>query len=203
MMTDHATRDDELVEQCLRGDRASLDALVRRHARPVYRLAYRMVGNAQEAEDCAQEVFVRVWRNLRRFDTRKQFQPWVFQITRNAAIDVLRKRRAAPVEAFSSTPDDASPIERLPDPAPLPSELLQRADTARVVRIALERLTSNYRLVLVLHYRKQLTFREIAETLGESLNTVKSRHRRALLLLQRMLVEAPDGAVFRMEEKAM
>lgn len=186
--------DAELVATYRRGDRAAFDALVRRHLRPIYRFVFRLVGNAHDAEDLSQEVFVRAWKGIARFDEKRSFTAWLFQIARNAAVDLLRKRSTMPV----ATPEETDhAFERLRDPGPLPLELIAQSDSARALSIAIEQLPSASRIVLVLRYRKQLTFREIAAYLQEPLHTVKSRHHRALATL-RLLVQTKDGAVLPM-----
>jgi len=171
--------DERLVGDYLKGDEKSLEILIKRYLGPIYGFVFRFVGNREDAEDITQEVFVRAWRNLKRFNLQKSFKTWIFSIAKNTAIDFLRKRR---VQVFSETE-----IETLADPTPLPQELLEKAEAAKLLESALNKLGLKYRMVLYLYYNDHFNFREIAEILGEPLNTIKSRHRRALLMLRKLL----------------
>jgi len=151
----------------------------------------------QDAEDVTQEVFVKVWRNLKKFDQQKSFKTWIFSIAKNASLDYLKKKKAIPFSEFSARGGSAFGgenvagenmlAETLADPAPLPQELLERAGIAQVLNKTMEKLSPKYRMVLFLRYNDHFTFREIAETLGESINTVKSRNRRALIKIRKLL----------------
>jgi RNA polymerase sigma-70 factor (ECF subfamily) len=216
--------DKQLIADYLKGDRASLEILIKRYLKPVYGFIFRYVGNAPEAEDITQEVFVRVWRNIKKFDpdfamaqnrgssisskgnwdeqkslaqyrnevSGSGFKTWIFSIAKNASIDSLKKKKAIPFSKFTNEEGDNVLADTLVDPAPLPNELLERADAANLLASALEKLSPNYRAGLSLYYREQLNFREIAEVLDEPIDTVKSRHRRALIVLRKILVDRAE-----------
>ena len=171
--------DEQLVGDYLKGDDKSLEVLIKRYLGPIYGFVFRFVRNREDAEEIAQEVFVKVWRNLKKFNQSKSFKTWIFSIAKNTAVDFLRKRR---VQVFSETE-----IETVADPMPLPQELLEKAETAKLLESALNKLERKYRMVLLLYYNDHFNFREIAEILDEPLNTIKSRHRRALLMLRKLL----------------
>ena len=90
-------KEEQLVRDYLKGDENSLEILIGQYLKPIYSFIYRYVGNASEAEDITQEVFVRVWKNLKKFDQNKKFKTWIFGIAKNASIDWLRKK----ISAFS------------------------------------------------------------------------------------------------------
>lgn len=182
------TSDGQLVEQYLKGDEASLAILVKRYLAPIYGFVFRYVGAAPDAEDIAQEVFLRAWRNIKKFDRKKSFKTWIFAIAKNAAIDFLKKKKDVPFREFENEEGDNFLAETIEDPAPLPDEIFERGNLAQILNSALEAVSPKYRAVLILHYNDYFTFREIAEVLGESLNTVKSRHRRALVELRKFLI---------------
>ncbi len=191
--------DTELVTKYLKGDGASLEFLIKRYLKPIYSFVYKYVGNAQDVEDITQEVFVKMWRNLKRpilglssgFNPDKgSFKTWIFQIAKNTAIDFLKKKKAIPFSAFENEGGENMLAETLVDLAPLPQELLEKAGMAQMLNSVMEKLSPKYRVVFSLRYNDHLTFREIAESLGGSLNTVKSRHRRALILLKNLLSES-------------
>jgi RNA polymerase sigma-70 factor (ECF subfamily) len=168
--------DAELVMRYRSGERAALDALIRRHLTRVYRFAFRYVRNEHDAEDIAQETFVRMWRHLDQYDPSYQFSTWLLQIAKHAAIDAFRKRaRTIPtvdIESLAASGDLIADV---------------RTGDARPLTVALEHLPTNDRLVLILRYQRELTFREIGAALGVPLHTAKSRHRRALVRLRAAL----------------
>jgi RNA polymerase sigma-70 factor, ECF subfamily len=164
------TKDEQLVDGYLKGDAQALEVLIWRYLKPVYNFSYRRVGNVQEAEDVTQEVFVKVWRNLKKFDRNKSFRAWIFSIAKNTVIDFLRKKKTVSLSEIDA--------ETLAAPVSL-------AD--KIESSVLRKLSPVYRAVLSLYCNGHLNFREIAETTGESINTVKSRHRRALLRLKKLL----------------
>jgi len=181
--------DQQLIANYLAGDEQSLELLIRQYLKPIYSFVSRYVGNGQEAEDITQEVFVRVWRNLKKFDQTKSFKTWIFSIAKNASLDFLKKKRAIPFSEFDLEDGGNLITDTLVDPAPLPLALLERADMAKMLNIAMEKLSPQYRMVLFLRYNDHFNFREIAESLGESLNTITSRHRRALIVLRSLIQE--------------
>ncbi len=171
--------DQQLITDCLRGDDKSLEFLIKRYLKPIYSFVCRYTGNSQDAEDIAQEVFIKVWRNLKKFDQQKSFKTWIFSIAKNTSIDWLRKKKKG----------ENLLTETLADPAPLPNEIVEQVGIAETLNTAMSQLTSKCRMVLFLRYNDHFTFREIAETLREPLNTIRSRHRRALIQLKKILSE--------------
>lgn len=163
--------DEQLVADYLSGDEKSLEVLIKSYLRPIYSFVYRYIGNVQEAEDITQEVFVKVWRNLKKFNPDKKFKTWIFSIAKNASIDFLRKKKTI---LFSE-------MEPFVDPRPLQNEFLLTS--------IIDKLSPKYRMVLFLRYNDHFTFREIAETLGESIDTIKTRHRRGMAILRKLLAE--------------
>lgn len=184
--------DQELVAKYLNGDAESLEILIRQYMPAVYRFVYRYVGNAEDAEDITQEAFVKAWRNLKRFDRTKSFKTWIFAIAKNTGIDFLKKKKAVPFSVFSARgggneAGDTAFAETLVDSLPLPDEMLAKRDARYAFACAMEKLSPKYKTVLFLRSMRELTFREIAESLGEPLHTVKSRYRRGLVLLKNIL----------------
>jgi RNA polymerase sigma-70 factor (ECF subfamily) len=173
--------DEKLVEAYLKGDKRALEILIKRYLKAIYNFAYRYVGK-EEAEDVTQEVFLKMWRNLKKFKKEKNFKSWLWTIARNACFDFLRKKRRSQVwylEDLSSLPDSRS----------LPYEALEKEGLKEKLEEAIKSLPFKMRQILNLYYKEGLNFREIAETLNESLNTIKSRHRRALKEIKKLLSE--------------
>ncbi len=189
--------DEQLIFSYLDSDEKSLELLIREYLKPIYSFAYRYIGNAQDAEDITQEVFVKVWRNLKKFDQSKIFKTWIFSIAKNTAIDFLKKKRVIPFSEFETEDGENMLTDTLADPSPLPQELLERADMAQLLNSAMEKLSPKYRMVLFLRYNDHFNFREIAEALGEPLHTIASRHRRALVMLKKLLPEEHNAQKYR------
>lgn len=181
--------DEQLIANYLKGDEKSLEILIRHYLKPIYNFVFRYIGNQPEAEDITQEVFVKVWKNLRKFNRNKSFKTWIFHIAKNTTIDFLRKKKTIPFSEFENEEGENALTKTLVDYRPLPNELLERADITKTLNVAINKLSAPYRMVLFLRYNDHFNFREIAEILDESINTVKSRHRRGLVLLKKLLSE--------------
>lgn len=181
--------DEKLIADYLAGDEQSLELLIKQYLKPIYSFVSRYVGNGQEAEDITQEVFVRVWRNLKKFDQNQSFKTWIFSIAKNASLDFLKKKKAIPFSEFDTEEGGNRITDTLADPAPLPLELLEKAGMAKMLNMAMEKLSPQYRMVLFLRYNDHFNFREISESLGEPLHTITSRHLRALIKLKEILTE--------------
>lgn len=181
--------DGQLIEDYLNGDEKSFEILVRRWLGPVYGFVYKYVGGVQDAEDVTQEIFAKVWKNLRNFDRKKEFKPWLFGISKNAALDFLKKKKTVPFSEFEDEEGNNFLIESLADDSLSPFELSERAELSGKISEILKKLSPKYAAVLSLYYRGGMNFREIAQSLGEPLNTVKSRHGRALTVLKKFLAD--------------
>ncbi|HEX7651695.1 MAG TPA: sigma-70 family RNA polymerase sigma factor [Candidatus Paceibacterota bacterium] len=185
--------DAELVAAAKDGDEAAIESLVKKYLPQVLRLAARLAGQTELAEDIAQEAFVKAWRNLNTYDAAKPFAPWMLAITRNAALDLLRKRRAVPFSALSpeNGEDGMDFADTLASEEPLPEEVLARAESDQTVAAALLRLPERDRTVLTLRYENALSFEDIGAVMKAPMNTVKSWHRRAQARLRALLLS--DG----------
>ena len=180
--------DEALAAAFAGGDTAAFERLVQRHSRGVYNFVYRMVGNPADAEDIAQDVFVQVFRSLPKARTDLPFRPWLYVVARNKCLDFLKRKRPL-LFADTAAPDDDGddPAARVPDPEPLPDELVERADLQRVLQEAIEALPPKYRQVVALRYGAELGFAEIGEALALPENTVKTHFHRAKALLRARL----------------
>lgn len=181
--------DEQLVEKYLKGEKQALEILVARYLKPIYGLAYNYVGNAADAEDVTQETFVKIWKNIRKFDRKKKFKPWIFEIAKNTAIDLTRKKKTIPFSRFENEAGENVLTETLQDKAPLPLALCEQKDIANQLFLAIQKLSLKYREVISLRLSKEMTFEEIAIFMGISVNTIKSRYRRGLLELKELLAD--------------
>ncbi len=191
--------DQELIDKYLKGDEKSLEILIQRHLKSIYNFAHRYTGDIQEAEDITQDVFVKAWRNLKKpvfgfsrgFDPKKgNFKAWLFSIAKNACLDFLKKKRAIPLSDFENKKGENLIAETFADPVLLPEEIIAKKELTYAFADAAAKLPLKYQKILFLRHNDDFTFRQIAEFLNEPLNTIKSRYRRALLFLRKLLFEA-------------
>ena len=176
-----------LISRARDGDREAFGALVEQYRDNVYRLAYRMCGNAYDADEAAQEAFVAAWRALPNFRGDAKFSTWLYRLTTNAAIDVMRR------EKRHQTVGDGEMME-LADDADSPQETVERTEQQEAVQNALATLSEEYREVLLLRYMEELDYAEIAEVLQLPSGTVKSRINRAKAALKTALLKS--GNIF-------
>ncbi len=174
-MRDYAAPHHEelaLIERAVNGDERAFAELVTRYQSAVYNLAYRMLGDAGEAEDAAQEVFLRVYRRLATYDAEHRFSTWVLSIASHYCIDLLRRKRPwlVPLENISNW-------MRTHTRGPEALALLSEQQDA--VRALLARLPEHYRLVLLLRYWHDLGYQEIADIVDLPVSTIKARLHRA------------------------
>ena len=178
--------DEDLILQWRHGDHTAGEQVVCSYSKRIYGFVRAMVGGHADAQDVTQEVFVKIWRHLRRFDHRKSAKAWIFKIARTTALDALKKKKTVPFSDLENE-DGESVVDAIIDPAPLPSEWFDDKEKIRRVTSMVELLPLRYRVVLQLRYGDDLTFREIAEVLGEPLDTVKSRHLRGVAQIKKLL----------------
>ena len=171
--------DVQLVQEILLDTQGSFEQLVARYTKPIYNFIFRLIGNIQTAEDLVQETFIKVWKNLAKYDQKQVFRAWIFTIARNTATDYMRKKKSIPFSVLSK--DDEYVFEdSLADENPLPEDLLAELENTELFEKLLAELSVDYQMVLLLHYQEGLTFEEIGTILDTSPNTVKSWHHRAL-----------------------
>ncbi|GIV59498.1 sigma-70 family RNA polymerase sigma factor [Rhodocaloribacter litoris] len=183
--------DEQLVEAYLeRGDQHAFRALVERHQERVYSYLRGMVRDPDVADDLFQETFLRVIAALQNrrgsYTQQGRWLGWVMRIARNAALDHLRSRKKWQ-DVAPGGEDGASFWERLPDEAPVADELLHRREQGDFLAACIDRLPPEQREVLLLRHHAELTFREIAELTGCSINTALGRMRYALLNLRKIM----------------
>jgi len=172
--------DEELVRRYVAGDRAAFSALVSRHERRVYNLAYRMLGREEDARDATQDAFLTALRKLSSFRAEAAFTTWMHRVTVNACYDILRKRKREPVLGEPEEEDRNRVGPASPDHA-------ESAATAIDVQRALALVPQEFRAVLILHDIQDLPYEEIAEIVGIPIGTVKSRLHRGRVALGKLL----------------
>lgn len=172
--------DLDLVRRALDGSQDAYRDLLLRYQRPVLSLIRRMVRNNSQAEDLAQEVFLKAFRALESFDQRRKFSSWLFKIAHNASIDQLRRRQLDTVPLETRDRDQPDLVAVLADPGvETPSSRVERRDLALAIEGAMASLKPPYREVVILRYQEGLAYEEIAEVTDLPLGTVKTHLFRA------------------------
>jgi RNA polymerase sigma-70 factor, ECF subfamily len=161
------TSDETLVGLVAQGDKDAMRVLFARHNVRVFRFLLRMVGNEATAEDLLNEVFLDVWRNAGRFEARSQVSTWMLAIARYKALASLRRR------SFDELDDDAD--EMLEDPADDPETVMQKTDRSALLQDCLKQLSTSHRQVIDLVYYHEQSIDEVAEIIGVTQSTVKTR----------------------------
>lgn len=170
--------DREAVLACQRGEREAFDRLVERYQREVYRLCYRYVNNHHDANDLAQEVFLRAYKAIGKFRGDSSFSTWLYRIAVNACLNFRAARRAQTEELSEALPDSSAPF----------AERVEREEQSRRVREAVSRLPEKQRATLILKVYHDLTHEEVARILGSSVGTVKANLFHALGNLRKLLI---------------
>ena len=191
----HGPQDEAaLVAEAIEGSELAFRTLVERYQRPVFSLVLRMVRDHGVAEDVTQEVFVKAWMALSRYDPRRRFASWLFKIASNAAIDQLRRKKLPTTPIETSDADQSSILDRIEDErSESPDTLVKRRELSAALEAAVAALRPEYRLVVLLRFREELPYRDIAEATGMPLGTVKTNLRRARREIEERLRK--DGVV--------
>jgi RNA polymerase sigma-70 factor, ECF subfamily len=182
----------QIVRRCMDGDSGAWAELVRSHHRRVYGLCYRFTGNAADAEDLTQDVFLKIYSNLSSFDVaRGSLQVWITTMTRNLLVDNFRRTRNQRAtdsldQGWDGT-DELRPVDRLTAQGPSPHEMAAKKELARMVQGALARVSPELREAVILRDLQDMDYKEIAQVLGIPEGTVKSRISRGRAELARLL----------------
>ncbi len=167
----------ELVAGLAAGNEAAFAKAVEAHYALVYRIAWRMLGGPGEAEDVAQEAFLRLWRNAGNLRAARSLRPWLARVASNLAIDRLRRRR----------PDTTAELPDVADPSDGPERQVERQAASRIVDAAIASLPERQRTAIVLTYYEELPNADVAEALGVSIEAVESLLARARRKLKECL----------------
>ena len=175
----------EVVAAAQQGDDAAFARIVEHYQRAVFALAWRMTHDAAAAEDFAQEVFLRLWRKLHKFDLSKPLRPWLMRLARNTCINLLKKKQLPTVPIHRG--EDEGDWREPADEAPLADEVAEQAEMLERLEEAIAELPEDYRVVVTLRHVEGMSYAEVAETLECPLGTVKVRLFRARERLGRLL----------------
>ncbi|MBI5713381.1 MAG: sigma-70 family RNA polymerase sigma factor, partial [Chloroflexi bacterium] len=182
--------ESELVTRAQAGDAQAFTQLVELYQTPIYNLCYRMLGEAREAEDAAQETFLRAYAQLYRYQLGRSFKTWLFAIASHHCIDHLRKRRLL----WLSLDEPLEPHPALNEPTPGPEDSSLRREQTQLVETMLKKLSPEDRSAVILRYWNDLSYEEIADATNSSVSAVKSRLHRARASLATLLKNESRGA---------
>lgn len=188
-------RDETLAFEAQQGNMQAFAVLVDRHKGRVYRTLFQVVGDDQDAQDLAQEVFLKVYRNLSGYRGDAAFTTWLHRLTLNLAFDWLRARKRRPLQVPLSPPGDQEdrPVLELASPEEGPEETALREDRRRQLREAISELPPDYREVVILHHIHHLSYQQIADRIGAPVRTIETRLYRARNMLKKVLTDGEGG----------
>ncbi|HYL39531.1 MAG TPA: sigma-70 family RNA polymerase sigma factor [Bryobacteraceae bacterium] len=175
------------VERAQSGDSDAFRLLVEQHSRAIFRLAFRMTGNEQDAEDVVQETFLRAYRRLSRYEARSSFSTWLYRIASNYALDLIRIRKRHEEKREQGPREGRDILQSLPEAAPGPDRILYGSQVKDRVNSALDELTAQERTAFVLRHFEGLSIEEIGQALGTGINATKHSIFRAVQKLRRSL----------------
>ena len=180
--------DTDLISRAAGGDPSAFQALVERHRSMVYRIAYQFAGNHHDAEDIAQEVFIKVYRSLDRFRQDAQLTSWMYRIVMNACIDHRRRQRLAIAAPFGEEAEHR--MLNTPEDTPGPEDRAYAGELGQVLESEIGRLPNGQRVVFVMRHHQGMKLCEIAAALGLAEGTVKRQLHAAVHRLRQALTEA-------------
>ncbi len=182
--------DEELAFKAVRGDKEAFAELVHRYQKPIFALAYRMVGNREDARDIAQEAFLKSYRALARFKENSRFSPWLYSIANNLCIDALRRKGRNNVSLDEPLPDGG---ERQVAGGVDPLKQLETQETSLQVQKAINALPAKFKNVLVLRHMQELSYEEISQALDIPVSSVKTHLFRAREALRKQILLEGGG----------
>jgi RNA polymerase sigma-70 factor, ECF subfamily len=181
--------DQEAVDRTRSGDQNAFRVLVERHSHAIFRLAFRMCGNEQDAEDLVQETFLRAYKQLHRFDGRSAFGTWVYRICMNCSLDLIRARKLRQEQQPSQLNDNGTTrwLDQVAAREPSPERLSQSKQIAALLRPAMERLSDTERSAFLLRHYEGCDIEQIAQVLGVRAGAAKHSVFRAVQKLRQAL----------------
>lgn len=178
-----------LIEKAKNGDIEAFESLIRQSEKIVYNIAYRMLNNSEDVKDISQEVFIKVYKNLKNFDEKSAFSTWIYRIAVNTCIDEIRKRKGKQTISIEEElqQEDGAIKKQIPVQAETPEEDYIKKEQKEELLSAVEELSQTHKTVLTLRDLEGFSYAEIAEITETSVGTVKSRLSRAREQLKNIL----------------
>jgi len=184
------TEEQAVIRRVREGDQEAFAQLVTAHEKQVYNLCLRMVTNPEDAQDLAQEAFLKAWRGLAFYKGDSSFATWLYRLTSNVCIDFLRRQKRRPTVSLT-VDDEAEDWElSVPDTALLPEQQVEQKELQRDIAAAMDQLGEEFRMILTLRIMQELSYEQIAEVMDLKVGTVKSRLARARIKLKNILLQS-------------
>ncbi|PYG85697.1 RNA polymerase sigma-70 factor (ECF subfamily) [Ruminiclostridium sufflavum DSM 19573] len=174
--------DEELVSQCLKGDSSAFEEIVSRYKKLVYSVVYKMIPDREEVNDVSQEVFIRLYKSLDKYNPEYKMSTWIVKITSNLCLDTLRKKKQDTVAL-----DDAIGVSSNTD---TPEEALIKNQRSQLIKSAINELPDKYKILITLFHSNGLSYEEMTKVLNEPMSIIKNRLYRARLMLKAKLDRA-------------
>ena len=176
------------INEVLKGDQDAFEEIVSLFQHRLYHICYRMLSNAQEAEDIAQEAFIRAYINIHTFDQKRKFSTWLFRIATNLCIDRIRKKKPSfYLDADVPGTEGLNMYSQIAADGDLPEEEVERMETQQRIQYEISRLPDKYRSIIILRYIEELPLQEIGDILELPLGTVKTRVHRGRAALRKQM----------------
>lgn len=180
--------DEQLIEWYIGGETLALEVLVARYLPVIFGFVLRSIGQTEQAEDLTQDIFLKIWKNINKFDNKKKFKSWIFTIARRTMIDYFRKKKIATTSVVNAADGQIEIFESIAAEEITILEKMEKMELEKELNEQLLKLSLDERMLLLLYYGQKITFAEIGEINNEPLDTVKSRHRRALIKLKKLMI---------------
>lgn len=179
-----------LIQKCKSGDIYAFEQLIQGYQKKVFNIAYRILGDIDDASDMSQEVFIKVYKSITNFKEESSLSTWIYRIATNTCLDEVRRKKKAASISMSSTIqlEDGEITIQVEDSKPGPDELIAQKETREEINKAIESLNEEHKAVIVLRDIQGLSYEEISSVLQCSLGTVKSRINRARSSLKNILI---------------
>nr|WP_275444859.1 RNA polymerase sigma factor SigW [Paenibacillus sp. ACRRX] len=182
------TLEKRLAMLARKGDTSAFAEIVELYKDKIFHLAYRMLSNRHEAEDVVQDTFLRVYRNLDRYDENQKFSTWIYRIGTNLCIDRLRKRKPSySLDAEMNDQEGVDGYSMIPSDDRTPETYLLVSETQRMIHEAIDSLPAKYKSVMVLRYLQDMSLQEISDVLNMPVTTIKTRVHRGREFLRKKL----------------
>lgn len=189
--------ENKVIQQVLNGDQEAFAQLVQQYEKPIYNLCLRMVGNPDDAQDLAQEAFLKAWRGLQFYKFEAAFSTWLYRLTSNVCIDFLRQQKRRPTTSLTVGDEEDENAElEIQDHRPLPEEQMVQQEKQKAVTDAMNQLDDEFRMLLTLRVMEERSYEQIAEIMDLKVGTVKSRISRAREKLRRILAKSGNNFEF-------
>jgi RNA polymerase sigma-70 factor (ECF subfamily) len=181
--------DTQLIGQYLEGNQKAFETIINRYAQPIFRFTYKLTNNKDTAHDITQETIIKLWKNIKKFDTSKNIKAWLFTIAKNTTLDYLRKNKNLNFSDLNNTYDsnDDDFAQNIEDSEPLQFEIFEKNENIEMVQKALETLSVENKMIVLLKNGEEMTFDEIATVVEKPMNSVKSQYRRSLISLKKYI----------------